>query len=416
MDIPRTHTKTPLVKRALAWLLSAGLVALAAYYYWMTYRVGFSVDAEKIRVATVQQGTFTVSVKGTGTLVPVTIKWLAAEGEATVIRRVVKPGHHVKQGDLMVELANPQLEQQLVELEWEIAALTEETKAANVEQETQLLAHQTQVLNTQLDYERSLLEQQAQEKLIKTGAVSVLDYQRTRLETTQYLQRWNSNKKQLTKMQENSQVQKKARQARIQLLDNRLRRMQQRVDNLQVRATMDAIVLELPIEAGQRIQAGTSIAKLAQQKNLYAELDIPEMQIRNVAHGQFVTIDTRNSTITGQVSRIDPSVNNGMVTVDVTFTQPLPNDARPDLSVDGEIRITQIADTLFVSRPLYSQSNSQAALYKLTGDGRFAERIPVTLGAASPNQIEILHGLNYSDQIIVSDPTLFNHERTFRID
>lgn len=415
MDIARPPKKGSRLKHAITTLSIVMLSLAVGIFLWTSTRGGLSVNGDNLIIAEVKQGSFTVSVKGTGILVPQNVQWLAADVEATVVRRVVRPGKQVKKGDLIVQLANPQLEQQMTELQWELAALTEEMKAETVNQETQLLAQQTQVLNTQLDLERSQLEQNAQSILIQTGAVSAITYQRTQLETQQFEQRLLSEQQQHLKMKENLAVQNKARQARLNQLKNRLSRMEQRVDGLNVRATLDSIVLDVPVEAGQRIQAGTSIAKLAEQHNLYAELNIPEQQIRNIAVGQPALIDTRNSVISGIVSRIDPAVESGVVTVDIEFTQTAPPDARPDLSIDGEIRITEIEDTLYVTRPLYSQAKTQAAVYRVSSEGNLATRTPVRFGSGSPNQIEILEGLAPTDRIIVSDPSVFQHKPEFRI-
>ena len=178
---------------------------------------------------------------------------------------------------------------------------------------------------------------------------------------------------------------------------------------------MDSIVLEMPLISGQRVITGDSIAKLAQQDSLIAELQIPEIQIRQVVVGQRVIIDTRNNKIIGSVSRIDPAVLNGNVLVDVKFTQELPDDVRPDLSVDGEIMVSEIPDALYVDRPLYAQSSSRTALFKLSDDGKFAERVNVNFGQGSVSQIQVIAGLRTGDRILVSDPTRFETHQRFYI-
>ena len=145
----------------------------------------------------------------------------------------------------------------------------------------------------------------------------------------------------------------------------KLERAQQQVENLKIVASIDSVVQEVAVEPGQRISMGGNIAKLAQQDSLIAEINIPELEIRNVAIGQTVIIDTRNNKVTGRVSRIDPAVVNGNVQVDVEFISQLPLDARPDLAVEGEIKISEISDTLFVNRPLFAQSQSETAVYIL---------------------------------------------------
>lgn len=415
MDITIPKAPPAHGKRVLLGLIITTPVLLALYWLWTLSLAELTLDGDKLVLAEVQRGEFTVSVSGTGILAPNNIQWLATEVEATVISLPLRAGNKVNQGDVIAVLANPELSQQLTEAQWELTAQREEFIAMQVALETDLLEQKSRSQNAQLDYERSQLEFLAQQDLIQTDSVSKLTYARTQLETKQYHQRWATSQQQYQKMQDNVAAQVKARQARLNQMTNRLEQLQRRVNGLQVRATMDGILLAIPLETGQHIMPGNTIAKLAQQDSLIAELHIAEIKIRDVSVGQPVTINTRNNRITGQVARIDPAVINGNVQVDVALTQPLPREARPELSIEGEIQITQITDTLYVEKPLFAQSNSDSTVFRLTPNGSFAERTAVKLGAASPNKIQILSGLNRNDKIIVSDPTRFQNYPLVRL-
>jgi HlyD family secretion protein len=415
MDISIERQKPRLLKRYLLLALAALVSICATYYLWYLGQADLSIDANTLVFDQVKRGKFTVSVRGSGVLVPDNIEWLSASVEGTLVKRAVKPGHPVKKGDLIVELSNPRLLQQLAEAQWELAAMEAELAAADVALESTLQQQKSNLLNAQLDYENSLLEFNARADLIKTGAVSRLDYDRTRLAMDQFKQRLQTHKEQLRKMEESLVARRNAHKARLNQHKQRVAIIQQQVNDLRVEASMDSIVLELPLVSGQRVMMGDNIAKLAQQDSLIAELQIPELNIREVALGQRVIIDTRNNKIEGQVARVDPAVINGSVQVDVEFFEALPNDARPDLSVDGEIKITEIIDTLYVARPLFSQSQSDTVLFKLSDGGHFFERVAVRLGQGSVNHIEIIDGLVPGDNIIISDPTRFESYNKLRI-
>lgn len=417
MDISVSTEKKsqPNIKRY--GLIAVGLVSLffIAQYLWQLGQSEFQIDRDSLVIDEVKRGRYTVSVRGTGLLVPDNIQYLSAEVEATVERLVLKAGNVVQKGDLIVELSNPQLLQRLEETKWELKALEEEFKASQVDQASSIQQQESRVLNAVLDEERAQLEFDAHEELIATGAVSKLEYERRRVALQQSKQRLAVIKKRLSKMKENLEAQKQARIARLNQTRKALERIQQQVDGLQVRASMDAIVLEVPLEPGQRIKMGANIAKLAEQDSLIAELQVPEIQIRDVSIGQKVMIDTRNSKIEGVVARVDPAVVRGNVQVDVHFQGDLPSDARPDLSVDGEIKITEISDALYVGRPLFAQSQSNISLYKLAPDESIAERVEVKVGYGSVNQIQIVSGLTAGDKIITSDPTRFETYDKFRV-
>ena len=415
MDIAISRTKVPTTTRLVVGLLIILGLGFVLHYLWQIAQADISVDRDELVIAEVKHGDFTVSVRGAGILVPDNIQWLSASVEGVVAKRVVKAGNLVNKGDPIVVLDNPRLIQQLAEAEWEFAALEAELSAAQAVQESGLEEQKVEILNTRLDYENSVLEYSARAELMKTGAVSKLDYERSRLTMNQYQQRWLSAQQQLTTLEKTLDAQNAARAARLNKGRKSLEIIQQQVNNLEVKAGMDSIVLEMPLISGQRVMTGDSIAKLAQQHSLIAELQIPEIQIRQVVVGQRVIVDTRNNKITGRVSRIDPAVLNGSVLVDVTFTQELPDDVRPDLSVDGEIMISEIPDAFYVDRPLYAQSGSRTALFKLSDDGKFAERVEVNLGLGSVSQIQVIAGLQAGDRILVSDPTRFETYQRFNI-
>ena len=216
-------------------------------------------------------------------------------------------------------------------------------------------------------------------------------------------------------MTDNIVVQDNARNSRINKMQKTLERAEQQVKDLMIYASLDSVVQDVAVEPGQRVNMGSNLAKLAQQDSLIAELQVAELLIGEVKLGQQVTIDTRNNKVNGVVSRVDPAVVNGNVQVDVTFTEQLPTDARPDLSVDGEIKITDIADTLYVSRPIFSQRQSNSTLYKLSSDGNIAQRTQVRLGKGSSNQIQVIEGLSVGDRIITSDSSSWQTYQKIRI-
>jgi HlyD family secretion protein len=191
------------------------------------------------------------------------------------------------------------------------------------------------------------------------------------------------------------------------------------VEQLKVRAGFDGTLQALAapataVEEGQKVLAGQPLGKVAQPSHLKAELKIAETQVKDIAIGQPAVIDTRlagggsNGLIEGRVSRIDPSILNGTVTVDVVLRGQLPQGARPDLSVDGTIQLEKLDDVVFVGRPVFGQENSTVQLFKLEPDGRYASKAKVTFGRSSVNTIEIKGGLAVGDRVILSDMSAYD--------
>ena len=417
MDIAVNKQKKTLFKKIWPIAIVVTIIAIAIKYSAFLLQADIVIDNDTLVYGEVKQGQFSISVRGAGLLVPDKIKWLAASVDGHVERVVVKPGKAVQKGELIIELSNPRLKQLQEETKWELEAMIAESKASKAEQKSGLLFQKARMLDAKLNYKSSQLRLDAQQELFnnKTGAVSKIDYEKTKLETQQFKQRWQIQEEVLRSMTDNIVVQDNARNSRINKMQKTLERAEQQVKDLMIYASLDSVVQDVAVEPGQRVNMGSNLAKLAQQDSLIAELQVAELLIGEVKLGQQVTIDTRNNKVNGVVSRVDPAVVNGNVQVDVTFTEQLPTDARPDLSVDGEIKITDIADTLYVSRPIFSQRQSNSTLYKLSSDGNIAQRTQVRLGKGSSNQIQVIEGLSVGDRIIISDSSSWQTYQKIRI-
>jgi multidrug efflux pump subunit AcrA (membrane-fusion protein) len=377
----------------------------------------FQVKRDRLLLAEVERGELSIKVSGPGILAPREVRWISSNVEGLVERVLVKPGAVVRAGDLLVELSNPQLQQTLEETRWELESREAQAQADSMQAESTLLDQQALVLDAKLNHQSAEMRLKAETQLIAAGmgALSQLDFERSKLEATQLEERWIISLAQLEKAKQSAEAQQNARLAGLKKMRKTLQRIELQVLSLQVNAQIDSVVQEVAIEAGQRVVLGGNIARLAQQDNLIAELKIPELQIRDVTLGQSVIIDTRNSTIDGRVTRIAPNVLNGTVQVDVELLGALPSDARPDLTIDGEILVADIVDILHVRRPTYAQSHNKTTVYRVASDGASAEKISVSFGQGSVQSIEIVEGLQHGDRIIISDTQEFQRHDSISI-
>ncbi|MYF04773.1 MAG: HlyD family efflux transporter periplasmic adaptor subunit, partial [Holophagales bacterium] len=173
---------------------------------------------------------------------------------------------------------------------------------------------------------------------------------------------------------------------------------------------------QVQVEEGQRVSAGTSLARVGDPTALKAELRIAETQAKDVQIGQVAAVDTRNGVVPGSVVRIDPAVEEGTVTVDVALEGALPRGARPDLTVAGTIELDRLENVVFVGRPVVGQEESEVGLFRLDGEGNGATRTRVFLGRSSANTIEVLDGLVPGDQVVLSDMSAWDEFDRLRID
>jgi HlyD family secretion protein len=404
VDIPRPDLAQRRRRRQLAWSgAGATLLALLTVGLSRLEPAAPTVDRDTVFIDTVRRGEMLRQVRGPGTLVPEEIIWLAAVVEARVDRIVERPGARVEPESVVLELSNPEVERDALEAESRLRAAEADQQDLAARLESERLGLESELAGVESDHEAAVMEAEAQEELARQGLVPEIDRRRAALRRDQLARRRELERQRVAKTHESIGAQLAAGLARVDqariLAD--LRRRQ--VASLEVRAGIAGVLQQIEVEAGERVQAGANLARVARPERLMAELRIPESQAKDVALGQEAQVDTRNGVVAGRVRRIDPSVQNGTVTVEVELTGEPPPGARPDLSVDGTILLERLDDALFVARPAYGQAGGTISLFKMDPAGRSATRTVVHLGRGSVSTIEVVEGLSEGDRVILSE-------------
>ena len=404
MDIPRKEAARK--KRIRQIVIGLVLLAAAAGVSWGLSRLkpaAPSVERATVWLDTVKRGPMLRQVRGLGTLVPEEILWIPATTDGRVEQQLALPGILVKPDTVLIVLSNPELQQATVDAEWKLRAAEAELANLKVKLESDRLTQEAAAATVESEANKSKLTADRDVELNKLGLEADL-VAKTSVATAQdWANRTRIEKKRLEINPEAIKAQIAVQQAAVEQFRALWELKKSQVEALRVRAGVNGVLQQVPVEVGQRVAVGTNLARVVQPEKLKAELKIPETQAKDVAMGQKAEVDTRNGIIQGRVSRIDPAAKDGTVTVDVKLEGPLPQGARPDLSVDGTIEIEKLTDVLYVGRPTFGQPNSQVTLFKLDPDGKGATRTQVKLGRSSVNTIEILEGLRVGDQVVLSD-------------
>ena len=266
------------------------------------------------------------------------------------------------------------------------------------------------------DYSQAKLQSETDKALYDLGVISGLAYKASKGKADELTTRNNIEDQRLDINQKAIESQMAQQQARVDQIRALAELKQKQLEALKVRAGIDGVLVDLPLQVGQHVLPGAMLAKVVQPNHLIAELKIAETQARDIQIGQPSMVDTHNGTVPGTVMRVDPAVQNGTVTVDVQLTGELPKGARPDLSVDGTIDLERLENVLYVGRPAFGQENSTISLFKLDAEGRGAVRVPVKVGRASVNSIQIIEGLHEGDTVILSDMSRSDNTDRIRLD
>ena len=362
-----------------------------------------SVDKATVWVDTVKRGPMLLEVRGLGSLVPEEILVVPAQTDGRVVRRLLLPGSPVQADTVIMELTNPELEQAALDAEWQVKAAEAQYKSTRADMDSKLLDQKAKAAQVQADFIKAQLNADKDAELAKRGLGSELNAKETRAEAEALATSKQIENERLAVNAASVQAQLDTQQAKIEQLRAQWELKKTQLASLHVRAGADGVLQELSVEVGQRVAAGTALAKVVQPTRLKAQLKIPETQAKDVVTGQKASIDTRNGIIPGHVIRVDPSVVEGSVTVDVKLDAALPPGARPDLSVEGTIEIENLSDVVYVGRPAFGQPNSTVGIFRLDEGSQVASRVQVKLGRASVNSVEILTGLQPGDKVILSD-------------
>jgi len=419
MDIARPEIKRQKRRRQIIWSVVALVVLVGA-------TVGISrlkpaaptVDRSTIWTDTVKRGSMLRQVRGLGSLIPnhEDVRQIPAETEATVIRIDKLPGSEVTADTVLVEMVNPQLEQEALDAQLQVKAAEAEYQSLKVKLDSDLMNEKAGAATVNADYSEAERQAQTDKALYELGVISGLQAKASAGKAQEMVTRDQIEDERLKVNKEAIASQLAVQQAKVEQMRALAQLKQQQLDRLKVEAGVDGVLVELPLQVGQHVLPGTELAKIVQPNHLMAELKIPETQARDVQIGEPASIDTHNGIIAGEVSRVDPAVQNGTVTVDVKLTGELPKGARPDLSVDGTIDLEKLENVLYVGRPAFGQENSTISMFKLDPSGNSATRVQVKTGKASVNEIEIDSGLKEGDTVILSDMSRWDNTDRVRLE
>ena len=409
MDIPRpSQARKKKIRRILIAAGSLVAVLLISLGLSRLRPAAPRVERSTVVVDTVKRGELLRQVRGLGTLVPEEVRWIPAITEGRVERLVVLPGTPVRADTVVLELSNPELELAALDAESQLRAAEAALIELKVRLESQRLDQEAAAARVQADYHQARLRADADAELARNGLIAEINLKVSQVTADELANRNRIEQKRLAIAGEAIRAQVAVQEAQVEQRRALAGLRRKQVRDLKVKAGLDGVLQQLPVEVGQSVTPGTPLAKVAQPEKLKAVVRIAETQAKDILVGQRATVDTRNGIIEGRVSRVDPAAQQGTVTVDIALLGGLPKGARPELSVDGTIELERLEDVLYVGRPAQGQAESLVGLFKLDEGSAEATRVRVELGRASVNAVEVRSGLKVGDQVVLSDTSAWD--------
>lgn len=414
MDIPRpSAAKEKRRKRIILWGgVGLGVVVITILLGQLKPAAP-TVERNLVWIDSVKEGPMVRQVRGLGTLVPQDIRFIAARTNGRVDQILLRPGAAVQPDTVLMILVNPDIEQGALNSKLALEGSLAELEFLRSQVERELLAQEASSARVKSEYEQARLQEEVNSELFKEGLVATVILKQSQVAAEEAATRWGLEQKRIELARKSVGAQIAPKEAEVSRLRSQAALAQRDFEALTVRASYAGVLQALPLEVGQQVVPGSTLARVADPTRLKAEIRIAETQAKDVQAGQIASIDTRNGIVPGVVARVDPAVVNGTVLVDVTLTGDLPRGARPDLSVDGTVELERLDKVVFVGRPAFGQERSTVGIFRLSPDGSEATRVPVQLGRSSVNTIEIVQGLVPGDRVILSD--MSNWENTDRV-
>jgi HlyD family secretion protein len=419
MDIARPDLKRQKLRRQIIWgVIGVVVIAVLAVVVSQLRPAAPSVERGTVWTDTVKHGSMLRQVRGPGSLIPAqeAVRQIPAETEATVVRIRMLPGSPVKADTILLEMSNSQVEQAALDAQLQLKAAEAEYQSQRVKLESELMSQKAGAATVNADYSQAKRQADTDKALYDLGVISGLAYKASKGKSDELTTRNDLETERLVIGQKAIESQLAEQQAKVEQMRALAGLKRKQLDALQVRAGIDGVLVDLPLQVGQHVQPGTMLAKVVQPNHLMAALKISETQARDVQPGEPAAVDTHNGIISGTVMRVDPAVQNGTVTVDVKLISELPKGARPDLSVDGTIDLERLDNILYVGRPAFGQENSTISLFKLDAAGKEASRVPVKVGRESVNSIQVFDGLHEGDTVILSDMSRWDKTDRIRLE
>jgi HlyD family secretion protein len=414
MDVSRSPSKRKITLR-LAVAAAVIVIALMTFGISRMRAAVPTVDRNTVVIDTVRRGPMVREIRGSGVLTPEEVRWVSIPTDGRVERVLVQPGSTVEADTIVLELSNDQQQQAARDSEWQLRAAEADHESMRAQLDSERLDREAAVAHVQADSKQARLRAAADAELERQGLTAHITSEMSKTSADELARRTAIEEERLRVSQHAQESRLAATRAQVEQRRAMHELQRARVDALRVRAGIAGVLQQIDVQTGQRVTAGTTVARVARPDRLKAQVRIAETQAKDIVVGLRASVDTRNGVVAAHVARIDPAVREGTVTVDLQIDGALPAGARPDLSVDATIELDRIADAIYVARPPSAPENTPGTLFKLSQNGDRADKVKIVFGRASATAIEIRSGLAPGDQVVVSDTSAWDRADHIRI-
>jgi HlyD family secretion protein len=400
--------KKGLRPKHIIWIV--GGLAFTFLLYKVTFTESgstFRAEKEKLTISTVEDGLFNDYITVIGQVEPISTIFLDAEEGGKVEEKIIEEGEMVKKGDIILKLRNNDLNLSIMNSESSMAYQTNELRNTQIQMEQQKITNKQQLL--QIDYEivRLARNYEQQKSLFKEGLIAKEDY----LTVEENYFRTKKNRElifmklvQDSIFRENQKIQMDQSLGNMQL---NLKVVQQRREDLNVKAPVDGQLGLLNAEIGESINKGQRIGQINILDNFKVNAKIDEHYIDRIVRGLTASLDRNGTIFNLTVKKVYPEVRDGQFEIDLVFEGQTPENVRTGQTYHVKLELGESGKALMIPRGGFFQSTGGQWVFVLNQDGTEATKRNIKIGKQNPQYYEVLEGLNAGEKVITSGYEMF---------
>jgi HlyD family secretion protein len=383
-------------------ILALVLLIFSAFYFT---RGGskLNVDLDRITISEIKKDKFQESIPQNGTVMPLHTIYLNTVDGGRVSEIYIQDGDILKDGQPILRLTNTQVELDAASQANAVSTTLSQMQLARVQADENTVGKLNSKADVELLYREAERTYNLDTKLYAQHVIGSQEYQTAVNNYNAYKQKLALQVEILHQDTVSRIAQDKQDQESYQRAQQTLNIMQQKVNNLTIRAPIDGQITALDAEIGQTKTAGYPLAQIDQLTGFKVRLeDVDQHYINRVFDGQTGTFEFNDTTYTLKITQVFTQVTNGRFMVDMKFVGKVPSGLRKGQTLQVTLALSEERMAILVPRGGFYQQTGGNWIFKVSDDGRTAYRVDIQLGQMNPDYYEVLSGLKPGDKVVTS--------------
>lgn len=402
MDKPIERKKGIRRKHIIYFIVASAMIALTYMAFFTDRTSTYKVEKDKLIIETIIEDQFNDYISVPGTVEPISTIFLDAQEGGRVEEILIEEGSMVKKGDIILRLSNPDLYLNILDSEAQLAEKENFLRNTQVTMEQERISIKRELINLRYDIERKERTYQQNVALIKDNLISKEEFIRSKEDLDMAISSQELFKERQAQDSIFRSVQVETIKVNLDNMRKNLALVRQRVENLNVRATVDGQLGLLVPEIGQSISRGANMGQINVLTSYKVTAQIDEHYIDRVRTQLTATLDRQGKNYNLVVKRVYPEVRNGTFEIDMIFIDSMPDNIRTGQTYYTSLQLGQPKVSVLVPIGGFFQETGGQWIFVLDPSGSFATKRNIAIGRKNPKYYEVTEGLQPGEKVIIS--------------